>query len=192
MSKRSKKSRLKGLRVYLAGTMEYSKDGGEGWRKVITPELEGMGMVVMDPTNRPLRLSYAETASEELATLKRLRSEGDFDTLIRYTKEIVHQDLRMVDVADLLIVFINANVPTVGTIDEFVTASNQKKPILLFCEQGPRELPIWFWGRIGDDHAKVICEDLAAVVEKLKNVAYCDDKDLENHVDLSKWVFLGL
>jgi nucleoside 2-deoxyribosyltransferase len=161
--------------------MEYSKDGGEGWRKTITPALKSMGLIVLDPTDRPIKLSYADTASEETETLKKLRREGDFATLVKYAKEIVHQDLRMVDVADLLIVVINSTLPTFGTIDEFVTASNQKKPILLFCEQGPRELPIWLWGRIGDDYDKVICDDLD-----------CDDKNLDDHVNRSKWVFLGL
>jgi nucleoside 2-deoxyribosyltransferase len=192
MGTKKKKSRLQGLRVYLAGTMEYSKDGGSGWRRVITPALKKLGLIVMDPTNRPLRLSFASSSSEEIDNLKKLRNEGNFDTLVTYAKEIVHQDLRMVDVADLVIVFINATVPTVGTIDEFVTACTQKKPVLLFCEQGKKGLPIWFWGRIGRSHSKVICDDLNEVVERLKQIAYCNDEHLDEFIDNSKWVFLHL
>lgn len=186
------KSRLSGLRVYLAGTMEYSSDGGEGWRKIITPKLRKLGLGVMDPTNSPVQLSYANTATEELGKLKELRAKGDFYKLVLYAKEVVHHDLRMVDVADLLIIFINAKVPTIGTIDEFVTACNQKKPILIFCEQGLREMPLWIWGRIGSDYKKVVCNDLDEVVEKLKKIAYCKDKDLYKFIDRSRWVFINL
>ena len=189
---KKKRSRLKGLRAYLAGTMEYAADDGVEWRKSITPRLEKLGIVVLDPTDRPVRLSYADnSASEQLHLLKEMRRKGKFKKLIKCAKEIVHQDLRMVDVADLLIVYIDASVPTVGTIDEFVTASNQQKPILMVCKQGIREIPIWFWGRIGNTWKKTFFGDFKTMEDRLKRIAYCSNEELDGIIDRGKWLFLN-
>lgn len=42
-------SKRKKLTVYLAGSMQFSPDFGEGWRKEITPFLESLGLEVLDP-----------------------------------------------------------------------------------------------------------------------------------------------
>lgn len=185
-------NRLSGMRCYLAGTMEKAKDDGVGWRKRAAATLEELGIVVLDPTNRPCRLSYADTSSEELTLLKRLRQERDFDTVAKYAQEIVHQDLRMVDVADFLVVHIDASVPTVGTIDEFVTASNQRKPIFLSCEQGIIGMPLWLFGRVGKDWRKSMYESLDSSLSTIVSIATCKDDELDSMLDRKKWLFLGL
>ena len=45
-------NRLCGTRTYLAGAMDRVKDGGIGWRNDITPFLEDMGVVVLDPCKK--------------------------------------------------------------------------------------------------------------------------------------------
>lgn len=184
-------SRLKGLKAYLAGTMEFAPDDGVGWRKNITPFLEELGIIVLDPTDRPCRLSFATSATEELDMVKGIRSTGDFDKLASYVQEVVHQDLRMVDLSDILIVYIDASVPSVGTIDEFVTACNQRKPIFLFCKQGKKGVPIWLWGRMGKHWKDILCDDLEDVCSRLKRIAYCKDEDLGDTINMKRWFFLN-
>jgi nucleoside 2-deoxyribosyltransferase len=185
-------NRLSGMRCYLAGTIEKSKDDGVGWRRQASAALNNLGVVVLDPTNRPCRLTYATSTSEEQAFLKRLRQERNFDVVAKCAQEIVHQDLRMVDVADFLVVRIDASVPTVGTIDEFATASNQKKPIFLSCEQGIIGMPLWMFGRVGKDWRKSMYETLEDSLEAIKQIATCSDAELDALIDRKKWLFLGL
>lgn len=187
-----RKSRLAGMRCYLAGTMEKAQDDGLGWRRQATAVLEKLGVIVLDPTNRPCRLSYADSASEELSLLKKLRSEQKFDLVAAYAQEIVHQDLRMVDVADFIMVHIDASVPTVGTIDEFVTASNQRKPIFVSCQQGLPGLPLWFWGRVGKDWKRSLYGSLNESLTAIKSVALCKEKDLDTEIDRKRWLFLNV
>lgn len=185
-------NRLAGMRCYLAGTMEKAKDSGLGWRKQATVVLNGLGVVVLDPTNRPCRLSYANSASEELNLLKQLRQDRNFDMVAKYAQEIVHQDLRMVDVADFLLISIDPSVPTVGTIDEFVTASNQRKPIFLSCEQGIAAAPLWLFGRVGRDWRKSMYENINDALVAIRTIATCPDEELDALIDRKKWLFLGL
>ena len=46
-------NRLKGMRTYLAGAMDRVPDGGAGWRDKITPLLKKMGVVVLNPCDKP-------------------------------------------------------------------------------------------------------------------------------------------
>ena len=190
--KKRRTSRLKNMRVYLAGTMEYSEDEGVEWRKLITPRLQELGLIVLDPTDRPVRLSYAEnSAGEQLHMLKRLRREGRFKKLVKCAKEIVHQDLGMVDRTDFLLVYIDPKIPTIGTIDEYVTASNGKKPIFLVCKEGLKEIPIWFWGRTGNSWKDSFCDSFDDMIERLTKIAYCSDDELDDLIDRRKWLFLN-
>lgn len=183
------KSRLKGYRAYLAGNMEYTGDSGVSWRKTITPELQRLGLKVMDPMDRPVRMSFAESGTEELAKLKKFRKDGDYDSLVEYAAEIVHQDLRMVDKADLLIVSIDPTIPTVGTIDEFVNACEERKPIFLFCKGGLSQIPLWLWGRMGKNYKKIACNDMDDVLKRLNAIAYKPWKKANKYIDHRKWVF---
>ena len=56
-------NRLKGTMCYLCGAMDRVPDGGEGWRRMISPVLRDMGIGVLDPCNKPTDFAPSVYAS---------------------------------------------------------------------------------------------------------------------------------
>lgn len=120
---------LEGKSVYLCGPMAAEADDGKGWRELLTPHLEKMGIEVIDPTK-----STANGVGEVGDDKKRFREiikQENFSQLKKEFWPIIRKDLRAVDKADFLIVNYDATSTTVGTYDECTRASIQKKPILM-------------------------------------------------------------
>src|SRR5687767_10125915 len=111
-------SRLNGLRCYLSGPCERAPDAGGNWRKNILPKLKELGFTVYDPVNMPGELTFCKTKEEQFPYVQNLRNEAKWIELAKCMKEVVHLDLRFVDSSDLLIVQLDADIPTCGTIDE--------------------------------------------------------------------------
>lgn len=61
-------------------------------------------------------------------------------------RPIRNVDLRFTDMADFLIVNLDLEVHPCGTYNEVFIAVQQKKPIIIHCEQGKKEIPNWLWG----------------------------------------------
>ena len=180
------KSRLEGLRVYLSGPCERAIVTGETWRNLLTPKLKELGLIVLDPVNKNgVKLSFSKDNSEEFNYVKNLREKGEFEELTKCMKEVVHIDLRMVDCADIIITYLDQDIPTWGSIDEAVTACNQRKPVFICSKQGMRTIPLWLFGRIP------LCymfEDLDAVLRQLKAISICSEEDLKVLTD-KRWLF---
>lgn len=176
-------SRLKGLRVYLSGPCEHAKDAGGGWRTEILPKLKDLGLVVYDPVNMPGKLSFIDVKEKQFKYVKDLRDEGKFTELEKCMKEVVHLDLRFVDSADVLIVQLDVNSPTTGTIDEIITACNQRKPVYVCSKQGIKSIPLWLFGRIP---LRYMFESLDEILKELSNIAYSDA-----NVDCKRWLFVN-
>lgn len=181
------KSRLNNLRVYLSGPCENAVKAGADWRSEITPKLKELGLVVFDPVHKPTKLSFCNSDGvEEFKLVKKLRDEGNYKELARCMKEVVHTDLRMTDSADLLIVLLDGS-STTGTIDEIVTACNQKKPVYLCATGGKKTIPLWLFGRVPESY---IFEDLNEILARLDMIAFCGDNELPDFVD-KRWLFLN-
>ena len=58
-------NRLKGMRTYLAGAMDRVPDGGTGWRDKITPLLERMGVIVLNPCDKPSEVGKEDKDTRE-------------------------------------------------------------------------------------------------------------------------------
>lgn len=133
-------------RVYLCGAIDAAKDGGQTWRKELTPFLQELGIEIFNPCEKPTHL-LNETA-ESVKLRHQLKKQGKFDEVATLMKEIRHIDLRMVDVCDFLIVHLNNDIRTVGTIEEMAVSNFSKKPILIHIEQGKENIPDWILGMI--------------------------------------------
>ncbi len=141
---------LYGNITYLAGPIDYSKDGGTTWRKKITPILNSMGVAVLDPTNKKIKnLSENE---ENIKKRQQLKKDGNFEELIRLGKPIRHADLRMVDVSSFIIAHIDYDIRMTGTYDEIFMADSQQKPVLIVCKQGREQLADWIWWSFPSEH----------------------------------------
>ena len=130
--------------------MERTTDNGESWRNWITPFLKSKGIVVLDPCNKPKTTlgNCADESQEAWEKLKKLKSQGNFDELSSSMRAIRNVDLRLTDKSDFFIVYWDKRLHPVGTVNEIAIAVQQKKPVLMMCEEGVKDLQNWFFGAI--------------------------------------------
>ena len=121
-------------------------DDGIGWRDEITEFLEPMGVYVFNPCKKPVVDAIYKEVEEEKTKMIHLKKSHRYLELSQRMKEIVHFDLRMVDVSDFVIVYVNTEIPTFGTIHELIISLNQRKPTLVVLEGGKANCPNWLFG----------------------------------------------
>jgi len=141
---------LKSTRCYLCGPMEMAADSGINWRRMITSILKPLGIIWLDPTNKPI--NKCKEDPDFIARLRQMRLAGQYQEVADIVREIRCCDLRMVDISDFLIVHIDTNIHSAGTWEEITTANRQKKPIIVHCEQGKAQAPGWLFGMIPHEH----------------------------------------
>lgn len=175
--------RLAGMRVYVSGPMDSPESkGGLVWRKTITPELQKMGIGVIDPTDKPCQ--GVEEDDETRQKIWKARDEGNYDIVHDYVRQIVKTDLRFVDVSDFLIVYLDVKEFPCGTYDELFMGCNQRKPVLIVCPYGKKKVPGWLWGRIPHELFFSNFEEMFSYLEEI------DIKPIEEIDTLNKWVFI--
>lgn len=143
-------NKLWGMRVYLCGSIDCCKDRGIGWRQNITPFLENIGCVVLDPTDKPI--SLIQEQPEDIERRKELKRKGLYNDLQKEMKLLRCVDLRCVDLSDILIVYLDLDVAARGTYEEMDWANRCKKPILVVVKQGKDKLNDWNFGVIPHEH----------------------------------------
>jgi len=177
-------NRLKGLRCYLAGPIDNAEDDGIGWRNEITPWLVDKGVIGLDPCDKPIPDSYYKEIDEEKIRMMELKETERYYELTKRMKEIVHMDLRMVDISDFVIVVLDPEVQMFGTIHELIVSLAQRKPTLVVVKGGRQNASNWLFGIMDfnfmfDDFDK-LCSFLTQI----------DDGGIMG--DLSRWVFFNL
>lgn len=141
-------NRLKKQFVYLAGNIDHVDDLGVEWRDEITPFLKNeLGMVVINPCKKPKNLIGEELHEDVDNRQKRkeLKGAGKFDELHETMNPIAQADLHFVDKSNVVIVGIDLDKRPCGTIWEICVANFARKPIIILCEQGKKQLPDWLF-----------------------------------------------
>jgi len=143
-------NRLKGLLTYLSGPIDFVPDHGTEWRDMITPFLEDMGVKVLNP----LRHSFtgSEKIPEKRVKMKDLLEEEKFHELHKEMKELVHMDLRSVDLSSFVICNYDSTVHMCGTMEEIFKCNIQVKPCLLVHKKPRNQLSSWMYGRFPPEH----------------------------------------
>jgi len=144
------KSRLKNTMCYLCGAMDRVPDGGAGWRNMITPILKDMGIGVLDPCNKPT--DFAHETSEFRDKIEQLKLKKQFNEVKELMRDIAAIDLRMVDIAHFVIMYMDINIHMCGSYHEASVAIQQKKPLLIVCKQGKGRIPNWIFGVMPHQH----------------------------------------
>jgi len=124
-------NRLRGTACYLAGPMTDVADLGIGWRQVITPELRAMGVVVLDPTNKPIDIGKED--AEARSKFKAMRDVGDLEGVRQAMKVIRRVDLRCVDLSSFVIIRLDGT-STMGTYEELALGVKEQKPVLIWLD----------------------------------------------------------
>lgn len=180
-SKGKTQNRLKGLRVYLAGPIDHADDDGVGWRDMMKPFLKKKGMLTLDPCDKPINYASYGEVGEEKTKMMELKKLGRFFELSEQMKAICHVDLRMTDVADCVIVYINPDIPMCGTIHELVNSLQQRKPTLVVVEGGKKNAPNWLFGIMDFNFMFDSFDDLKDFMGLVDEAAF--------RPDLTRWVF---
>lgn len=118
---------LKGLRVYLSGPIEFCEDAGTVWRDELTPFLEELGLIVLDPT----KMSNDIPEAERVSRFTEMRKAHDWEGIKALAKNTRRFDLRLIDACDFVIALVDQNISMCGTWEELAMAVSQRKPILL-------------------------------------------------------------
>ena len=173
--------RLDRSQVYLVGAMDRVPDGGTNWRQRITPFLKEMGVTVINPCEKPVH-----NVSEDDDTrywIEYYKETEQYDKIKEKFSIIRCADLRCVDVSDFIIAHIDLDVHACGTYEEIVTANRQKKPILIWCEQGKKQAPNWLFFMLPHRH---IFSNLDEIILYLQNI---HSSPSINHDD--RWIFFN-
>ena len=142
------KGRLNNHRVYLAGPIDHASDDGIGWREELTPYLEKLGLTILDPTNKPTSQCRYNEIGDEKEHIQKLVNLKRWDELREMAKEIVLVDLRMVEVSDFLIAYVDKDVHICGTYDEIFESLRRRKPTLIVHKGGKAEMSMWLRGKM--------------------------------------------
>ena len=123
-----------------------------------------MNIIVIDPTNKPIK-DFNEI--ENIEYRKHLKKSKQYSKLCNEMRKLRSYDLRCVDLSSICIVYINKDISSAGTWDEFFTANKEKKPCLVFCEQGKNNLNDWVFGVIPDHYIYNNMEELIDFLQKV-------------------------
>ncbi len=170
---------LKNMRTYLAGAMDRVVDGGIGWRNAITPMLQELQVKVINPCDKPIE--SAKEGPDTRMQIEFYKETGQFDKIRQDYGHIRNADLRCVDVSDFLIAHIDMNVHMCGSYEEISTANRQKKPILVWCEQGKKLAPNWLFFMLPHEH---IFSSMDHLLAYLYEVSRCEETN-----KLKRWFF---
>jgi len=176
-------NRLKGQRVYLAGPIDRCPDEGRSWRESISSFLTDLGVVILNPLNKPTEI--AKEDSESRQRRKYLKVTQQYDELRKEMKVIRNVDLRMVDISDFLIVHLDLDIFACGTIEEVDLANRQKKPIIVHMKQGKENAPDWLFAMIPH-------QTIFSSWNVIENYLLAIDTGLETEDNLNRWYFFNL
>ena len=159
-------NRLRGAACYLAGPMTDCPDLGIGWRESIIPELKAMGVVVLDPTNKPIDIGKED--AEARNHFKAMREAGDLEGVRQVMKVIRRVDLRCVDLASFLVVRLDGT-PTMGTFEEIAMGVREQKPVLIWLDGAYTKdnVNAWLLSQVPLEHVFESREELMAYIHRI-------------------------
>jgi len=173
-------NRLRNNLCYLSGAMEFMPDFGADWRKKFRSDLSDLGLVFLDPTDKPIDAIDEPTLLQKIKVARELE---DYET-IASGRVVRHIDLRMCDMAGIVIVNLDLETPTCGTWEEIYDSNRSKKPILVRCVQGKKYAPAWLFWTLPHQHIFSTWEEIYTY---LRNV----DSGVDNE-SYGRWLFFDL
>ena len=174
-------NRLKHTLAYLCGPMDRVDDGGVTWRKVLSSKLKSLGIGVLNPCSKPTEFAQEDENFREKINKHKLVCK--FDEVKAEMKDIAAIDLRMVDIAHFLVMYMDMDVHMCGSYHEAFVAVSQKKPVLIMCKQGKSEIPNWMFGVVPHEH---MFGNWSELLEYVYHVH--EDQEVEH---LKRWRFFN-
>lgn len=173
-------NRLNRHTVYLAGSIDESKNTAHLWREEMTKFLQPMGIGVFNPCDKPCGIPEDEGFVDFCNELK---SEEQWEVITKEMVNVVRADLHMVDLSNFMIAAIDKDRHLCGSYSEVTYAALEKKPVILWCPQGKKAVPNWLWG-MGLRH-EIFFETLEEVKEYITHIHTAERVDT-----LQRWRFV--
>jgi hypothetical protein len=129
-----------------------------GWRQDITPFLESLGLIVLDPTNKPPGVTPEDANFR--AKVEALRKERRYKEIRELGAPIRNWDLWAVDNSNFLIVHYDLHMHLCGTMEELFWANRCKKPVLFCFDKGLETIPPWIIYAFPDEYFFESMDDL--------------------------------
>lgn len=166
-------------KVYSVGAMEY--ENGQGWRNYLESELSQLGIITFSPYNKPFLQSFSEDEETRKQLIKE-RESGDIEIVARHMRQVRAEDLRLCDLADFIIAYINPKTMSWGSAEEIYWSNRMKKPIFLAIEGGVRNCSLWLLGTLPLKYIYNSVEDIVKTIKKIDNE--------EVKIDSNRWRLL--
>ncbi len=179
--------RLKYSRVYLVGPMDFNREAGKVWREELEEFLFSHGVIPLNPYKKPLYYGQGQEMLEDddCAEQRRKWQENEqYDELSGSMKVTRAVDLRMVDHADFIIVYLNFEVIMTGTLEELFWGNREKKPIIILSSVPKKKMPPWYFGTVPH---KLFFTTMDEVKEYIRHIDEDDEIDT-----LHRWIFFDL
>jgi hypothetical protein len=174
-------NRLKDTKTYLVGAMDRVPDGGVSWRNKITPTLKKLDIKILNPCTKPVQNSLEDDFSRQW--IEYYKETQQYEKIRKHYAIIRCADLRCVDVSDFIIAHIDLNTHACGTYEEIVTANRQKKPVLIWCEQGKQKAPNWLFFMLPHQHIFGDSESLISYLDHINSTSSLND--------FGRWIFFN-
>jgi len=175
-------NKLAGMRCYLCGPIDCAPDFGIGWRRDISDFLKSMKISILDPTDKPIN-GYMDEKEELVHIREQYKKNGQLEYVTRLVKRIRAIDLRLVDLADFLIIHLDTTIFSCGTMEELFWGNRMKKPCLTHIEQGRINTPDWLLGTLPLEHFFDTWQDLKIYLTNINNNSKIDTT--------RRWCFLN-
>lgn len=156
---------LWGTKIYLSGPMENTSDG-RSWRQTAKARLSNLGIVCFDPYEKPFLHAFEEN-EQTRAELKDAMQNGEFDWVHRRMKEVRNTDLRICDLSDFGLFFIDPKIVSYGTAEELSMMNSQKKPCFIVVNGGKKLAPLWLMGVLPPHYFYDSLEDALSMIERI-------------------------
>ncbi len=138
-------------------------------------------MTILDPTNKPTSQCKWNEVGEEKEHIQKLVDLKRWDELNKMAKEIVLVDLRMVEVSDFMICYLDRDIHQCGTYDELFEALRRRKPTLIVHKGGKKDMSMWLRGKVNHNFVFESWDELYAYLEALHDGVV--------EPDYTRWVF---
>lgn len=135
---------LDGLKVFLSGPIDRVADSGIAWRREIRQKCEDLPFSFLDPTEKPEEVGGHEVGLEKYKIIEMMKNR-DWENASKWSREVRHVDLRMVDRSDLYIIYIDVDSHLCGTYNELFEAERQQKPLFAIMKSPHTKWHIPSW-----------------------------------------------
>ena len=163
----------------MCGPMDRVKGGGKLWRKILTPKLKDMGIGVFDPCDKPSNFAPEDEDTRNL--VEQYKQLGKYEEISSIMKPICAVDLRMVDIAHFIVMNLDVDNHLCGSYHEAFLGVTQKKPVIIRCKQGKKNLPNWMFGVVPH---QMVFSSWSESLDYLYHIN--EDEDVEH---LNRWRF---